>query len=341
VARAWIAVTALVALCMTADSAWASFPGRNGSLVYGWISANKYVGSPTEIRTVNPRSGRVRVLRSCPLRADREPSNYPDCEVFAPRYSPDGTRIAYSTVRIGYPPGQAWQYRPSLSLMAPDGTALADHATGARYSNLAWSPSGDRFLVRRSLMGGGYLDPAGIFLAELDGSELGQVALDWSQTPDWSSRGEIAFGRYDDALCLPGCEDIWVTRVGGTPRRLTHRGGSSPSWSPHGMKLAFVRRDRHGRINIHLIGRDGRGLRRLTRRGGTHPAWSPDGKRVAYIWNGDLFTIRASGKGARRLVDESGDANGGPAVESVDWQTRHARLDSGRGLDLERLRLSG
>jgi TolB protein len=306
---------------MTAESSWASFPGRNGALVYDWISADKYGGSPTEIRTVNPRTGRVRVLRSCPLRTDRQPSDYPDCQVSAPRYSPDGARIAYLTVRIDYPPGEAWQYRPSLSLMAPDGTALEEHVTAAAYTNLAWSPSGNRFLVRRHLMRGDYLDPAGIFLAELDGIERGQVALDWSQTPDWSSRGEIAFGRYAAALCLPGCEDIWVTRVGDTPRRLTYRGGSSPSWSPHGTKLAFVRRDRRGRVNIYLVRRDGRGLRRLTRRGGTHPAWSPDGKKVAYIWNGDLFTIQVTGRGARRLVDESGDANSGPAVESVDWQT--------------------
>jgi dipeptidyl aminopeptidase/acylaminoacyl peptidase len=309
-----------VVLCTTADPAWASFPGRNGALVYGWISANKYVGSPTGIRTVDPRSGRVTVLRSCPLRTDREPMAYPDCEVFAPRYSPDGSRIAYSTVRIDYPPGQAWTHRPSLSLMAADGTPLEDHPTVATYARLAWAPRGERFLVQRQLMLGGYLDPTGIFLSASNGSELGQVTPAWSQWPDWSSRGELAFGLYEESSCLPGCENVWVTRVGHSPRRLTYRGGYSPSWSPHGTKLAFARHDRRGRVNVYIVRRDGRGLRRVTRRGGLSPSWSPDGRRIAYVWNGDLFTIRTDGKGIRRLVDESGDSNGGPAVQSVDWQ---------------------
>jgi dipeptidyl aminopeptidase/acylaminoacyl peptidase len=306
---------------MTAESSWASFSGRNGSLVYGWVSANKYVGSPTEIRTVNPRSGRVRVLRSCPLRTDREPMGYPDCEVFGPRYSPDGSRIAYSTRQNYYPPGQAWEFRPGLSLMAADGTPLEDHATASTYRQLAWSPTGDSFLLQRQLMLGGYVDPTAIFLAPLDGSETSQVTPEWTQGPDWSSTGQIAFGRYDDPVCLPQCEDIWVTRLDGTPRRLTSRGGFSPSWSPHGTKLAFARRAGLRQVNVYLIGSDGRGLRRLTRRGGLSPAWSPNGKWIAFVRNGDLYTIRTTGRGLRRLVDESGDANGGPAVQSVDWQT--------------------
>jgi WD40-like Beta Propeller Repeat len=76
-----------------------------------------------------------------------------------------------------------------------------------------------------------------------------------------------------------------VTRLGGKPRRLTYRGGSSPSWSPHGTKLAFVRaRSRRGvvRRDIYVVRRDGRGLGRLTRRGGDSPSWSPDGRWIAF-----------------------------------------------------------
>jgi dipeptidyl aminopeptidase/acylaminoacyl peptidase len=106
-----------------------------------------------------------------------------------------------------------------------------------------------------------------------------------TEAPDWSSTGRVAFGRYGDLYCRPDCENIWVTRLGGKPRRLTYRGGSSPSWSPHGTKLAFVRaRSRRGvvRRDIYVVRRDGRGLGRLTRRGGDSPSWSPDGRWIAF-----------------------------------------------------------
>ena len=122
-----------------------------------------------------------------------------------------------------------WQSRPGLGTTAPDGTTFEEHATTRRYWALAWSPAGDRFLVQRGL---GSVDPwpSSIFLASLDGTELSQVTPQWTEAPDWSSRGQVAFGRYSDLYCRPDCENIWVTRLGGRPRRLTHRGGNSPSW---------------------------------------------------------------------------------------------------------------
>ena len=116
---------------------------------------------------------------------------------------------------------------------------------------------------------------------------------------------------------------------GGTPRRLTRRGGSAPSWSPHGTKLAFSRLDlertRRGvyRDDVYIVGRNGRGLRRLTRRGGYNPAWSPDGKWIAFTRDGDLYMVSTNGRRLRRLVDaptrDPLDWRGG-YVASLDWQ---------------------
>jgi dipeptidyl aminopeptidase/acylaminoacyl peptidase len=310
----------LAAGCVTAGPSWASFPGGNGKIVYGWISANKYVGSPTSIRTVDPRSGRIRVLRDCPLRTDRQPWNYPDCQVLAPRYSADGMRIAFPSVQFTYPPGEAWQQRPAIATMARDGSQVEEHVGSHSYYRLAWSPAGDRLLLQRAVPDSS--NPSAIFVASLDGVEMSQATPEGSQTPDWSSTGRIAFVR-TDPKCSFGCPDIFITRLGGTPRRLTHRGGLSPSWSPHGTKLAFVRQVRGGKADVYLIGRDGRGLRRLTYRGGYSPAWSPDGKRIAFIRDGDIYIVRTNGRGLRRLVDEMGpdETYGlGAQVESLDWQ---------------------
>jgi WD40 repeat protein len=325
VAGGWVAVAVLVVLCATAGPAWGSFPGRNGEIVYGWASYNKYSGSPTSIRTVNPRNGGIRVLRDCPLRTAQPAGSYPDCEVSAPRYSPDGSRIGFPTVHWTYPPGQAWESRPHLAMMASDGTGLNEHAGANTYYRLAWSPAGDQFLLDRELAVPDYTKPTAIFVAALDGTELSQATPEWTREPDWSSTGQIAFSR-NESNCpffsSPRCPDIFVTRLGGTPRRLTYRGGVSPSWSPHGTKLAFVRQSRRGQ-NVYLVRRNGRGLRQLTYRGGYSPAWSPDGKWIAFIREGDIYVVRSNGRRLRRLVDEIGpdEAYGlGPQVLSIDWQ---------------------
>jgi TolB protein len=315
-ASGWISVAGLLVACAVAAPAQASFPGKNGAIVYGWSSGSRYNPvAATSIRTVNPRTGRVRVLRDCPPSPDA-PVGYPVCGVSAPRYSPDGLRIAITTAQFTYPPAGPWETRPGLSVMSPDGTPIEDRGSAQGYHRLAWSPDGGQLLLQRWITPGGG-DPSSIFLAALDGTELSQVTPEWTQAPDWSSTADIAFDRYTDLGCLPGCRDIFVTRLGETPRRITYRGGSSPSWSPHGTKLAFERaRD------IHIIGRDGRGLRRLTRRGGYSPSWSPDGKWIAFIRERDIYVVRSTGRRLRRLVDTTGYVEdfGGAQVDSLDWQ---------------------
>jgi WD40-like Beta Propeller Repeat len=312
-ALGWLAVgVGALALALPATGE-ATFPGRNGEIVYGWSGESSYRGGPTHtsIRAVDPRSGRVRVLRDCPLNADPPPV-HTDCIVSVPRYSPDGLRVAFPTIQVvPHYTGEPWEFRPGLATMASDGTGLVERASVHSYGGLAWSPAGDRFLLERE----------GIFLASLDGTELSQVTPRGTGAPDWSSTGQIAFAR-SRVSCLRVCStisNIYLTRLGGTSRRLTYRGGYSPSWSPHGTKLAFARHGNKRQAGVYLVRRDGRGLRRLTR-GGYSPSWSPDGKWIAFIRAGDLYVIRTNGRGRRRLLDELWYDGEGPRVNSIDWQ---------------------
>jgi dipeptidyl aminopeptidase/acylaminoacyl peptidase len=320
-----VSVAVLVVSCAGAGSAWASFPGRNGSIVYGWVGESAYRAGPTasSIRAVEPTSGIVRVLRDCPLRFG--PPSYTDCNVGSPRYSPDGQTIAFTTIHTTPDfTGGPWRSEPGLATMGSDGTALQEHGTQYTYRGPAWAPSGDRLLLQRDLPVPDNPRPTALFLATLDGTELDQVAPAWSSGADWSSRGQIAYvrDRNADPACLRSCLDIFITRLGGTPRRLTYRGGSAPSWSPHGTKLAFIRRTGSD-PGIYLVRRDGSGLRRLTRRG-VGPVWSPNGRWIAFVRYGDLYVIRTNGRGLRRLVDSPYSGLDCPCVGSVDWQALEA-----------------
>ena len=325
----------LATLGTATDSVWASFPGRNGEIVYSWVGPSAYRAGPvaTSIRVVDPRSRRVRVLRDCPL----EGEFLLNCTVGGPRYSPDGRRIAFPNVRIVGNPVEDWQYFPGFGTMAPDGSGFEEHATQnaspslfwMSYTGLAWSPAGDQLLLERALALPDNSEHA-IFLASLDGIELSQVTPQGTSAPDWAATGEIAFTRRRTSpSCYPACSDIWLMRLGATPRRLTFRGGHGPSWSPHGTKLAFLRLDldraRRGvyRDDIYIVGRDSHGLGRLTRRGGASPAWSPDGKWIAFVRHGDIYVVRSTGGRLRRVVNAPPQTSYGWTDESAaspDWQ---------------------
>jgi hypothetical protein len=318
---AGVALVVVACVASNVPVAEASFPGRNGAIVYGWNGESTYRAGPypTSIRAVRPRSGRVRVIRDCPLVSDGGPVSYAPCIVGGPRVSPDGLRVAFRSIQvvINYP--NPWQYQPALGVIAWDGTGLEEHARESQLQRLAWSPGGEQLLLDRQVTPGSSAATA-VFLASVDGTELRQVTPEFTASPDWSSTGWIAFIHYSsDPNCQPHCSDIWVTRLGETPRRVTYRGGHSPAWSPHGTKLAFVR-VADGRENVYLLGRDGHGLRRLTRRGGSGPCWSPDGKWIAFNRNGDLYVVRTDGRDRRRIVAGMLEFGEGPHVTEIDWQ---------------------
>lgn len=308
-----LTVAAIVVLGSAPAPASEAFPGRNGTIVYSWLGEAAFRAGPvaTSIRAVNPRNGVLRVLRDCPLQADGGGPTHADCIVSAPRVSSDGIRVAFPTTQVIVRFPEPWESRPGLGLMNVDGSGLEEHHGEHAYRSLAWSPAGDRLLLERRAAPGA-ASASAIYLAALNGTELRQVTPEGTAAPDWSSTGRIAFVR---------AGDIWLTRFGGTPRRLTYRGGASPSWSPHASKLAFVRGVR-GRDEVFLVRRDGRELRRLTRRGGYSPSWSPDGRWIAFVRAGSLYVTRADGRALRRLVTglREPEFGEGQQVLAIDWQ---------------------
>jgi dipeptidyl aminopeptidase/acylaminoacyl peptidase len=258
---------ALLALLLPAASAEAAYPGKNGYIAFlGYTydgTSDIYIGNET---------GTGRLTNSG---SESEP-----------KWSPDGTRIAFVSERDGNkniyvmnadgsgqtrltatPQDERWPtWSPDgkkiafadlqngdVVTMSPDGsnqTVVIDRGPNEVY-DLSWSPKGDKFLFSQRV-------------TNLDGT--GEVYLDSAY---W----------HDPASCY---EQKW---------------DYSFRWSPNGEKIVFVHYEDEGEnegpgchgafwYELHTINPDGTGEQHLWPSDSGYleygTAWSPDGQKVAF-----------------------------------------------------------
>ena len=225
----------------------------------------------------------------------------------APAWSPDGSLIAFVTLKSG---------QPQLMILnaAGDAPAAAFPQKGELNSAPAWSPDG-KLLAFSSGRDGN----AEIYTLRIADRLLTRLtrhdAIDTS--PTWAPDGRsIAF-----TSDRGGSPQIYIMDAGGgSVRRLTSELSycDSPSWSPGPAEtIAFTARVPGGfDIFVHDIKTGA--LIRLTDGGGINesPRWSPDGRHLAFASNRsggfDIYTMDANGDHVRRLTR-------GGSNESPSW----------------------
>jgi dipeptidyl aminopeptidase/acylaminoacyl peptidase len=186
-----------------------------------------------------------------------------------PRWSPDGTRLAFTSSRDGkvaqlyVMPVQGGEPRKLTDLKedvtqpewSPDGATIA---FAARVRDAAYDEEDDkkreprritRLQYKHDNIGWTFDRPQHLFTVAADGS-AGPVQLtsgDFEDSsPAWSPDGAtLAFvsARHDDWDIDMASDVYLVDAAGGEPRRLTHGGGSlgGLSWSPDGTRIAVQR----------------------------------------------------------------------------------------------------
>jgi dipeptidyl aminopeptidase/acylaminoacyl peptidase len=225
------------------------------------------------------------------------------------RWSPDGTRIAFTSYRDG---------NAEIYLMNSDGSGVVQLThNSADDTEPAWSPDGRSIAFVSTRTGG-----SNVYLMNADGS--GVVSLTGTAggfEPSWSPDGaSIAFSRVVRICQFDVClADIFVMpAAGGAATDVTRSAGGQayqPAWSPDGSRIAYAQ-DRQ----IYTIRPDGTEKTRISRDPAAQdvvPIWSPDGLRLAFTRYGDnhgIFVMNADGTGVRSISSQAGSGS------ATDWR---------------------
>jgi dipeptidyl aminopeptidase/acylaminoacyl peptidase len=224
-------------------------------------------------------------------------TNHPGFD-YQPRWSPDGRRIAYVSVR---------ENRQVIFTMRADGSELTQlTADGVQNSEPSWSPD-SRQIVFRSERDGN----PNIHVMNADGSDQRALTTDprAEAGPAWSPDGtRILFS----AVVASGRSDLFVMNADGSGQRQMTRSpvGSSRLgfWSPDGSRIAFAT-NRDGNEEVYVVAADGSGERNVS----NHPAadlpvgWSADGQQLFFLSTRDragrdLYRMKVDGTGATRIT---------------------------------------
>lgn len=230
--------------------------------------------------------------------------------VLAPRFSPDGKRVLYTSYESGFPRiyvmnvGSVQQrvlesqdgqmsFAPRFG---PDGQAVVysvsrggntdlyrmdiDSGASTRLTNApsietapSFSPDGDQIVFESDRSGTPQL-----YIMPASGGEAQRISFGQGRygTPVWSPRGDlIAFTKQSK-----GRFHIGVMRTDGSEERLLTASflDEGPTWSPNGRVIMFTRETQgaQGSASLYSVDITGRNLRQVpTTTGASDPSWSP------------------------------------------------------------------
>lgn len=211
--------------------------------------------------------------------------------VLAPRFSPDGSRVLYTSYETGFP-------RIYLVDVGSARRRVLEEQPGSISFAPRFGPDGNTVVF--SLATGGNTD-----LYRMDLSGTGSVRLTSSPgidtAPSFSPDGSQIVFESDRS----GSQQLYImSATGGQAQRISFGQGryGTPVWSPRGDLIAFTKQHK-GRFHIGVMRTDGSEERLLTASFlDEGPTWAPNGRVIMFTRE----TQGASGQAALYSVDITG-----------------------------------
>lgn len=237
----------------------------------------------------------------------------------SPSWSPDGSRIAFSSTPTG---------SSQVFVMNADGSNPVQLTSDAQNDYPIWHPDGRQIAFRTT-------DGKGLWwwrIIDLDTRQVSQLTEPsydfFFQTPAWSPDGQrLAYmSLVEQKARNDGSSQIHVKNHDGSGDvALTHDtwANISPIWSPDGKRIAFLS-ERDGVYNsfaLYVMSADGQEVRKLSEpifSESSKFAWSPDGLQIAIdtdLSAGKILIIDLESDQKTELI-----VNDGGGAFSPSWQ---------------------
>lgn len=241
-------------------------------------------------------------------------TNHPRKEDFQAAWSPDGSKIAFSSDRDSEPQRENKTGKLDIYVMNADGSnsiRLTNNEFDNSFPN--WSADGSQiaFTSERD-------DNRDIYLMNADGSN--QTRLTTSKERDWLPRWAPAGSKIAFSSNRDGNNEIYVMNTDGSGQiNITNNKANDwgASWAPDSSQIVFSS-DRDGNQEIYVMTANGSNQKRLTNDKGSDylPTWSPDGKRIAFVSDREgsleIFTMNPDGTNLTNLTNN-------PGMRDGDW----------------------
>ena len=222
--------------------------------------------------------------------------------VLAPRFSPTGDRVLYTSYETGFP-------KIYVLDVASVGRRVLESRDGTMSFAPRFAPDGRKVVF--SLESGGNTD---IYLMDVaTGAEQRLTNAPSIETaPSFSPDGSQIVFESDRSAS----QQLYVMSAnGGEPRRISAGPGryGTPVWSPRGDLVAFTKQSK-GRFHIGIMRTDGTGEKLLTasflEEG---PTWAPNGRVIMFTretqgtdGQSSLYSVDISGRNLQRVRTEGG-----------------------------------
>ncbi len=222
--------------------------------------------------------------------------------VLAPRFSPNGDRVLYTSYETGFP-------RIYVLDVASAGRRVLESQDGTMSFAPRFAPDGRTIVY--SVTQGGNTD---LYTRNIDGGQAQRLtaAPSIETAPSYSPDGSQIVFESDRS----GSPQLYImSSSGGEAQRISFGQGryGTPVWSPRGDLIAFTKQSK-GRFHIGVMRTDGSEERLLTASFlDEGPTWSPNGRVIMFTretqgaqGRASLYSVDITGRNLKQIPTETG-----------------------------------